>query len=60
MADTRIFPQPSREKHLNVTLQFLKMTREGVFAHIDETVIAEERQEYLVYDCQDEYYYSLS
>ena len=60
MDDLKVIPQPSNEQNINVILHFLKMTREGVFARIDETLISDERKDYLVNDCQDEYYYSLS
>lgn len=60
MDDTKIISQPSNEQHLSVIMHFLKMTREGVYAHIDEEFITDERKDYFVNDCQDEYYYSLS
>ena len=51
-----------REKELEFTLHFLKMTREGEFAPVDMNALSDERQEdYSVNECQEElYYYSIS
>ena len=45
---------------INAVLDFLQMTREGKLAPIDENVITGVRTEYVLNDCQDEYYYSIS
>jgi len=50
----------SLREDISAILDFLQVTRDGKLSPIDDSVITGTRVDYVLSDCQDEYYYSIS